>query len=411
MAFDDIATTLAKLEAANLRRTRYAFTSSKAGVVELDGRHYLNFASNDYLGLSQHQQVLQAYVEGLAVYGSGSGASPLVSGYSLEHKALEDDLCEVLNKPSALLFSSGFAANQALCHTLFGERTATTNKSPSKYIVCDKYMHASFVQGALTSNCELRRFKHNDVAHAHAQLESADGDTLLATEGVFSMDGDMGKLAQLIELKQQAKSTPWLMLDEAHSFGVIGKQGFGCTNIDGVSSENVDVIMGTFGKALGTSGAFIAGSRELIELLINTCKHYIYSTAMCAAQVRATRVALSLVEIGEEREALHNNIRLFTGLAKQADLALLPSDTAIQSLVIGDPKRVVACADKLKELGLWVPAIRTPTVPKGADRLRITLSALHTEQDITALVDGLAIVLNDKSTFGANCGANSSEQP
>lgn len=400
MAFEFLGKTLLAREAASLRRVRHAVVSNKDGMIEIQGKHYLHFASNDYLGLSQHEQVLQSYVEGLAVYGSGSGASSVVTGYSAEHKALEDDLCEVLNKPAAMLFSSGFAANQAICHALFGHIQAlakSTTSATKPHIICDKYMHASFIQGALETGAKLQRFKHNDMQHAQTLIDAATPDSLLATEGVFSMDGDLGDVQSLQTMLQSSSrlssNTPWLLVDDAHAFGVIGKNGFGTLDCDPINAEHVNIVMGTFGKALGTSGAFVAGSVELIDYMVNMSKHYVYSTAISGAQARATRTSLALVEQGKERFQLQENIDYFRTLAAHKGITTLPSNSAIQAIVIGEPLLALKYSQQLAELGLWIPAIRTPTVPKHTDRLRITLSAIHNKRDIDALIDGLAIVL------------------
>lgn len=393
MAFDFMARALAVRAQQGLLRERKAVTANKQGIIELAGKHYINFASNDYLGLSQHEQVLQSYAEGLSMHGSGSGASSVVTGYSIEHEALENDLCEVLNKPAVLLFSSGFAANQAVCHALLGQG-ASAARVPAKAqasVICDKYMHASFIQGAVESSAQMTRFQHNDMLHAQKHITSVSADTLIATEGVFSMDGDLGDIAGLQNIIAQQSNKPWLMVDDAHAIGVVGKSGFGSLDTPGISAQHIDIVMGTFGKALGTSGAFVAGSYTFIEYLVNYCKHYVYSTAFSAAQARATRASIALVAEGHEREKLHYNIELFRALTKQAGLPLLPSTTPIQPLIIGDPSGTVKMSLKLAELGLWVPAIRTPTVPNNSDRLRITLSAIHTPKDIKALVESLTL--------------------
>ncbi len=405
MAFDFISKSLKERADANLLRQRYCVVSNKDNIIEVNGNHYLNFATNDYLGLSQHPQVLQGYVEGLAVYGSGSGASSVVTGYTAEHKALEDELCEVLNKPAAMIFSSGFAANQAVCHGLFTTHSASSeNEKTSGSIVSDKLMHASFIQGAIDSPVKLLRYKHNDFSHAESQLLKANKQSdniLLATEGVFSMDGDEGGVAQLCELAQtHSQNKPWVMIDEAHAIGVIGESGFGSLDTSAVNSEQVDIVMGTFGKALGTSGAFIAGSHEFIEYMVNMSKHYVYSTSVGSAQMRATRVSLALIAEGVEREKLHNNIEYFLSKARMYSIPLLPSVSPIQPIIIGEPALAVTCSEALAELGLWVPAIRTPTVPANTDRLRVIINALHTQKDIDALIDGLVLVLSKHEQLG-----------
>ena len=400
MAFEFLAQTLHERDAASLRRVRQPVVSNKDGIIEIQGKHYLNFASNDYLGLSQHEQVLQSYVEGLAVYGSGSGASSVVTGYSAEHKALEDDICEVLNKPAAMLFSSGFAANQAICHALFGHikpKAISNTATMPAHIICDKYMHASFIQGARETEAKLYRFKHNDMQDVRKLLKLAPRNSLIATEGVFSMDGDLGDIQSLQAILNSSAVSkadlPWLMVDDAHGFGVIGKNGFGSLDCEQIDADRVNIVMATFGKALGTSGAFIAGSTELIEYMVNMSKHYVYSTAICPAQARATRASIALVAQGKERHELSENIEYFKTLATRKGIATLPSCSAIQPIIIGDPHLALTCSQQLADLGMWVPAIRTPTVPKNTDRLRISLSAINSKRDIEALVDGLAIVL------------------
>ena len=411
MAFDFLVNTLKQREAESLRRIRYPVTSNKDGIIEINSKHYLHFASNDYLGLSQHEQVLQSYVEGLAMFGSGSGASSVVTGYSSEHKALEEELCEALNKPAAMLFSSGFAANQAICQALFPHGiipNGSASIASAPQIIADKYMHASFIHGALETGANFSRFAHNNMSHAQTLIARCDASSLVATEGVFSMDGDMGNIPHLQKIIQNAspnkETRPWLYIDDAHGFGVLGEHGFGTLDCAEVDGSAVDIVMGTFGKALGTSGAFVAGSQAFIEYMVNMSKHYVYSTAISAAQVRATRASLALVEQGEQREVLFENIDFFIQGAKQKGITLLGANTAIQPVIIGDPKRALKCARQLADLGLWVPAIRTPTVPKNTDRLRITLSAVHTKHDISALLDGLAMVIDNLNDISVNDG-------
>lgn len=402
MSFRHLAVDLEKRRSAHLLRQRTTVSASQGALINVNNKYYLNFASNDYLGLSQDIRVLQSYADGLSEFGASSSASSVVSGYSIEHEKLESALCTALNKPAAMLFSSGFAANHALCHALSPENLPA-------HIVCDKYMHASFIQGAVDSSAILKRFKHNDMAHAQRCIENLPpdllGNSLVATEGVFSMDGDCGKIASLSELISHTASAsltantstantsqqkPWLMIDDAHAFGVMGKNGFGSLD---TPIDNIDVLMGTFGKAVGTSGAFIVGSKTLIDYMVNNAKHYVYSTAISAAIAKATSQALVLIKEGKERESLHNNIRLFKHLCEARGLTLMASESAIQGLVLGSPDAAIKMSERLADLGLWVPAIRTPTVPKNTDRLRITLSALHQNKDIEALVDALSMTI------------------
>jgi 8-amino-7-oxononanoate synthase len=377
---------LAQQQDQCLLRKRTIIEDDYDGIIKVNGKYFLNFAGNDYLGLRHHQGVLQSYVEGLSKFGSGSGASPLVTGHSIEHNLLEDYLAEALNREAVLLFSSGFAANQTICHALLQKQDS---------VLCDKLMHASFIEGAASSAAQLTRFAHNDMAHAAAMCAkaqakaSAQSGLLLATEGVFSMDGDQGLLPDLAQLAQAHDAM--LMVDDAHGFGVLGDNGFGSIEAFGLDQQAVPIVMGTFGKAVATSGAFIAGSQMLIDYLVNSAKHYIYSTAMSAANARATLTSLEVINQGEQRARLQHNITQFKNLAQQKGIALAPSDTAIQPVVVGDPALALKASEKLKSLGIWVTAIRTPTVPPGKDRLRITLSAIHQDKDIEALVDSLAL--------------------
>lgn len=381
MAFEFLSRALTARRQDNLLRRRVCIEASQDVMIEVDGQHYLNFSSNDYLGLRQHPDVLQSWVNGLAVYGGGSGASPLVTGYTKAHRELEEDLAGALQREAVMLFNSGFAANQAVCQALLPAGTS---------VVADKLVHASFLDGVGASKASCLRFRHNDMHHAQARLEQAKGDTLLVSESVFSMDGDQAPVTELAALAQ--RHSAWLMLDDAHGFGVLGDGGFGVAQQYALDQAQLPVLMGTFGKALGTSGAFVAGSGELIEYLLNFSRHYVYSTHMPPAQALATRNALAIMHAGEQRAALHNNIAYFRGRAQAAQLKLLPSSSAIQPLLVGEPSRAVAMSNALKTLGIWINAIRSPTVPQGTDRLRITLTAAHQKRDLDALIDALELV-------------------
>ncbi len=428
MAFDFLQTALKQRAVDSLLRKRVEISSNSQAIIEVDGKHYINFSSNDYLGLSQHPDILQSFAEGLSLYGASSSASSIVTGYSREHRLLEDDICEHTKQESALLFSSGFAANQAVCQALFAATPAAIHSSSSangqtepkqkstsckRNIIADKYMHASFVDSAMqlsttspnvAANSQnslsgtsqtvpqtlFSRFKHNDMQHLQSKLVHA-GDTLVVTEGVFSMDGDKGSIASIQEVMSHASPNAWLMVDDAHAIGCVGENGMGSSVGEMHQGRTIDVLMGTFGKAIGTQGAFIAGSEALIEYLVNFAKHYIYSTAIPAAQARATRTSMQIMRKGIERQSLLENIDTFKILARAAGLPILNVDGPIQPLIIGDPVKANKLSQELKNLGVWVNAIRSPTVPKHSDRLRITLSSLHQKQDIQALVDALSM--------------------
>jgi 8-amino-7-oxononanoate synthase len=395
MAFDFIASALDKRRKEGLLRSRNTVDSASGPLIEIGGQHYINFSSNDYLAMRRSSVVLQAWVDGISEYGGGSGASPLVTGYTNAHQALEEYLATELKRDKVLLFNSGFAANQAVCQALF-------NQSQTKHqdlIIADKLMHASFIEGAQGSLAKLCRFKHNDLKHLQMLLNSAGRqqgqNVLVATEGVFSMDGDQAPLPDIVTMSKQ--SDAWVMVDDAHGFGTLGKHGRGVIETHQLSQQQVPILMATFGKAIGTAGAFVAGSHDFIDYLINFARHYIYSTAMPAAQAYATLMSLQAKQSAERRTLLAQRIEQFKFLANKAGLTLMPSNTAIQPLLIGDAQKALVVSEKLKALGLWVTAIRYPTVPKYTDRLRITLTAGHESRDIQALVDALQLVLlNEK---------------
>lgn len=409
MPFDFIKAALEQRAADSLLRKRVEVANNSQAIIEVDGKHYINFSSNDYLGLSQHQDVLQSFAVGLSLYGASSSASSVVTGYSREHRLLEEDICEYTQFDNALLFSSGFSANQAICQALF--QPSQINNDTAQYVIADKLMHASFVDSAMQLNNGRKnpifsRFRHNDLQHLGSKLAQG-ADNLVVTEGIFSMDGDTGDIQGIKNTLDAAKSSAWLMVDDAHAIGCIGVNGMGSTTLptappkadaslgslqtNARSQRKVDVLMGTFGKAIGTQGSFVAGSNDFIEFLVNFSKHYVYSTAMPAAQAYATRASLQIMRKGIERERLHQNISKFKELAIAAGLPILPVDGPIQPILIGDPIQAMALSQHLKSLGIWVNAIRSPTVPKHSDRLRITLSALHQTQDIQALVDALSL--------------------
>lgn len=393
MAFDFIASALEKRRSEGLLRSRKTVDSASGPMIEIGGQHYINFSSNDYLAMRRSSVVMQAWVDGISEYGGGSGASPLVTGYTNAHQALEEYLATELKRDKVLLFNSGFAANQAVCQALFSQK----HGEHQDLIIADKLMHASFIEGAKGSLAKLSRFKHNDLQHLQILLNSKDKhqtqNILVATEGVFSMDGDQAPLSEMVTMSQ--RSGAWLMVDDAHGFGMLGEHGLGVVETHKLSQQQVPILMATFGKAIGTAGAFVAGSHDFIDYLINFAKHYVYSTAMPAAQAYATLMSLQAKQSNERRTILAERIELFKSLADKAGLPLMPSNSAIQPLLIGDAQKAISASEKLKTLGLWVTAIRYPTVPKHTDRLRITLTAAHDPRDIESLIDALQIVLLD----------------
>jgi 8-amino-7-oxononanoate synthase len=385
MAFEFVTDELQSRKQKGLLRQRQCVTSQQNGLLQVDGQYYLNFSSNDYLGMRSDFGVMQSWCDAMVKYGLGSGASPLVTGFSEAHRSLEDYLADALGYESVLLFSSGFAANQALCQTLLKQNT---------YLIADKLIHASVIEGArnaASQGSNLKRYKHNDCEHLATLLSKTDGDTLIATEGVFSMDGDQAPLGDIANLANQHNA--WVVVDDAHGFGVLGDTGLGSLEAQGLDAKKIPILMGTFGKAIGTAGAFVAGSRSFVDYLVNCSKHTVYSTAMPPAQAVATQTSIEKIRTGGTRESLFGNIAQFKALAKQAGLAVLESQTAIQPILVPGPDRALRASEALRKLGIWVTAIRYPTVPKGKDRLRIAISAVHRADDISALVEALSLVL------------------
>lgn len=345
--------------------------------LQTGAQQYLNFSSNDYLGLSQDAAVIAAWQQGAQRYGVGSGGSGHVTGYSLPHAQLEQQLADWLGYPRALLFISGFAANQAVLTAL----TAADDR-----ILADKLSHASLLEAATHSPAQLRRFAHNQPDSLQKLLNKpCSGQTLVVTEGVFSMDGDS---APLVAIQQHtAAAGGWLLVDDAHGIGVRGAAGRGSCELQGVKPE---LLVVTFGKAFGLSGAAVLCQEPVAEYLLQYARHLIYSTAMPPAQACALQAALLRIQQGDDlRQRLQQRITQFRCGAAALPLQLGASETAIQPLLVGDNQQTVALAEQLRAAGLWVTAIRPPTVPPGGARLRITLSAAHESEDIDRLLEVL----------------------
>jgi len=369
-----------------LYRRRRTLQSPQGRRIVLDGQSLLNFSSNDYLGRCNHPEVKQACIEATQRYGVGSGAAHLVNGHTEEHHLLEQELAEFTGYPRALLFSTGYMANLAVAQSLCGR---------GDFIVEDKLNHASLLDAAQLSGGKLLRYHHNDYAHLEQRLKRCGtGETLLSSDAIFSMDGDAADIRSLVTLSQQYQA--WLMLDDAHGFGVLGEQGRGSLSQQTIPPADVPVYMATLGKALGTAGAFIAGSDDLIEFLIQNARSYIYTTAMPAPIAAATRTSLRLLQTDTQpQQLLHHNIQFFRQQAAQQQIQLMPSGTAIQPVLIGDSQRAVEISQQLFSQGFHLAAIRPPTVPANSARLRITLRADHTESDIQQLTHALAQLLNE----------------
>ena len=375
---DKIEKAQAQLASQGLLRRRHAISASlpSDGALSftLEGKHYLNFSSNDYLGLSRSSQLIDAMCDGAKRYGAGSGSSPLVTGYSEAHLALEQRLCKITGHQAALLFCSGFSANTALMKTLFDS---------SDTVMADKLMHASVIDGLRDSQAQLKRFLHNDIASAE-RIMKLRVPTALVTESIFSMDGDIAPLSSLSRLCKQ--NNVCLIVDDAHGFGVQMPPL--------VDAKIADIQVVTFGKALGCQGAAILASQQVIDFLVANAREYIYSTAISPVNASVALAAVDLIDTDSSlARRLSDNIGYFRLQCERVDIKLTDSCTAIQPLVLGDVDTTLLVADKLKQLGLWVGAIRPPTVPKGSARLRMTITAMHTRDDIDRLVDGLSISL------------------
>ena len=345
--------------------------------LQVDGCDYLNFSANDYLGLSHHPAIVRAWQQGADRYGVGAGGSAHITGYRQPQAELEAELADWLGYPRALLFISGFAANQATIHALAGKHDR---------ILADKLSHASLLEAASLGPATLRRFQHNRP-DSLATLLAGDcaGETLVVTEGVFSMDGDRAPLAALHQLAQAHGG--WLLVDDAHGIGTCGAQGRGSCQQQGVRPE---LLIVTFGKAFGVSGAALLCDEATADYLLQFARHLIYSTAMPPAQVCALQAALACVQQGDERrQRLRQNIARFRAGAAGLRGRLAASDSAIQPLLSGDDAAAMTLAARLRQQGCWVSAIRPPTVPPGTARLRITLSAAHLPDDIDRLLEVL----------------------
>lgn len=368
---------LAERQQASAYRHRQVNQGSNGRHLYLDDKRYLNFSGNDYLGISQRAEVIAAWQQGAERYGVGSGGSGHVTGFSEAHHQVEQQLAAWLGYPRALLFISGYAANQAVLAALMQKNDR---------ILADKLSHASLLEAATHSPALLRRFRHNQPQALAALLQtSSSGQQLVVTEGVFSMDGDSAPLAELQSLAQHAGA--WLMVDDAHGIGVCGEQGRGSCWQQGVQPE---ILVVTFGKAFGISGAAVLCTEPLAEYLLQFARHLIYSTAMPPAQACALLAALHCIQQGDElREQLQSHIQHFRAGVAGLPLALTASSTAIQPLLVGDNQRALALAQRLRERGIWATAIRPPTVPPGGARLRITLTAAHLVQDIERLLEEL----------------------
>mgnify|MGYP003637313485 CR=1 FL=1 len=382
MAFD-LTSRLAERRAAHLYRRRPLLDAPQGVRVRVDGEALLAFCNNDYLGLANHPEVIEAFTDGARRWGVGGGASHLVVGHSTPHHELEEALAEFTGRPRALLMSSGYMANLGTVTALVGQGDT---------VLEDRLNHASLLDAGLLSGARFSRYLHNDPASLASRLNKAAGNTLVVTDGVFSMDGDLANLPLLCAEARQRGA--WVMVDDAHGFGCLGEQGGGIVEHYGLGLDDVPVLVGTLGKAFGTAGAFVAGSEELIESLVQFARPYIYTTSQPPAVACATLKSLQLLREEQWRRShLQQLINRFRTGAAGLGLQLMDSPTPIQPILIGSSARALALSTGLRERGVLVTAIRPPTVPRGTARLRVTLSAAHSEDDVTQLLQALDAAL------------------
>lgn len=379
MPFTGLQNELNERAAQGLLRQRRMLASPQSPHVTVDGSYYLSFCSNDYLGLANHPQLVAALQQGAQQWGVGAGAAHLVSGHSAAHHRLEQALAAFVGKPAALLFSTGYMANLGAVQALVGKGDT---------VFADKLNHASLNDAMLLSRAAVKRYRHNDTAQLAALLEQTQaGRKLIITDAVFSMDGDLALLPELLALCERHDA--WLLVDDAHGFGVLGEQGRGSLAHFGIASQRI-IYMATLGKAAGVSGAFVAAQQAVIDTLVNHARSYVYTTATPPALACALLESLQLIGQGDMlREHLRGLIaQLRNGLAG-LPWELMPSDTAIQPLLVGGNRATLALSEGLRARGIWVAAIRPPTVPQGTARLRITLSAAHSASDVEQLIGAL----------------------
>ena len=365
--------------AEGLLRRRHILDSPQSPHIVVDGKAYLSFCSNDYLGLASHPQLITALQQGTGKWGVGAGAAHLVSGHFEPHHQLEQKLATFAGKPAALLFSTGYMANIGVVQALVGRGDT---------VFADKLNHASLNDAMLLSRATVKRYRHGDMAQLEQLLAQAPGGRkLVITDAVFSMDGDVAPLPQLLALCERYDA--WLLVDDAHGFGVLGEHGRGSLAHFGMDSPRI-VYMATLGKAAGVFGAFVAAEHAIIDTLINHARSYVYTTATPPALAVTLLQSLQLIERGDAlRTHLHKLLaRLREGLG-DLPWQLMPSTTAIQPMLVGDSRRAQELSEELRVRGIWVAAIRPPTVPQGTARLRITLSAAHSEQDVVQFAEAL----------------------
>jgi 8-amino-7-oxononanoate synthase len=377
MSFDFLQHDLVKQKAkSRYRQLTCNETSGQHKTIVVNDKSYINFSSNDYLGLNNHPKITQALQDGIDRFGLCASSSSLVTGYHYAHQALENQVCEWLNKSKCLLFSSGFTANLALFEAL--------GKNEQTGFYLDKLSHASMIDGAFKTKASVKRFKHNNIDHLKTLLntKNAPSNKLIASEGVFSMDGCQAKVS---ELATAAKNNDaWLYLDDAHSIGVIGNEGQGSN-----SFANIDITMATMGKAFATGGALLVCNKELHEYLVNFSRHYIYSTAISPAMAWASKTSIELIKTEQwRRDKIIELSALFTRLL-DSHIEVITTHSSIHAIVIGDEQKTIQVSESLKRQGFWVTPIRPPTVAVNSSRLRVTICADHSVIDINNLSESI----------------------
>ena len=379
MSFPDLDAELRELDAQGLLRTRRILEGAQGAHIHLDGQDYLAFGSNDYLGLANHPALIESACRGATQYGVGAGASHLVVGHSAAHQALERALADFMQQPAALTFSTGYMANLGIVSALLGR---------NDLVLADKLNHASLNDAAVLSRAHFQRYAHGNLTQLEGMLAVAKARRkLVVSDAVFSMDGDIAPVPELLALCERYDAS--LLLDDAHGFGVLGETGRGVLEHFGVSSPRI-IYMATLGKAAGVFGAFVAGSDVLIQTIMQRARTYVYTTAMPSLLAQALLTSLDLIRDDAWRRAhLRERISQLKHGLNTPKWRLLPSDTPIQPLIIGSNQAVVALSEALRTRGIVVPAIRPPTVPKGEARLRISLSATHSQEDVRRLCEVL----------------------
>ena len=384
----DVQSQLAQLEQDGLTRRRRVVQSPQGAQLVVDGKRYLAFCSNDYLGLANHPALIAAAQQGAGRWGVGAGASHLICGHTQAHEELESALADFVGLPRALYFSSGYMANLGAIPALVGRDDS---------VFSDQLNHACLIDACLLSRAQSRRYRHGNLAQLEQMLASNQSPRkLIVSDAIFSMDGDIAPLPQLLALCEQYDA--WLLIDDAHGFGVLGAQGRGSLSHFNLSSPRL-IYMGTLGKAAGVSGAFIAGAEEVIEWLVQRARTYLFSTATPPMLATALTASLKLIEAGDWRRAhLRALITHLRAGLRDSPWQLAPSETPIQPLMVGDNNAALELSAALRARGIWVPAIRPPTVPRGSARLRISLSAAHTAADVDALLRALGELVQSASS-------------